>query len=359
MIQKATWWLLKKVWRVCFTLVKWAVTAVLVVEISSFLIISISNYILYGHVREGSRAVYDPYTLFLQSPPIRPTIGNADIAADGSTRTIWMFGGSTMRGATDDDARTIPSFLTVKLNGGGQHFRVLNFGINSFNSLLEIKYLEKALIEQLPRPDLIVFYDGANDTKYFVEHRTPDGHYGYRRVRALIEDYYGSWLGLLKPVNAAINASFTRELYDKLNQVFFPLDPVSTELAGMVDTVERRYDFADKLAQGFGAKFLVIWQPMLWTEGCPVNPAVAEGERTVLINSDRMSSMRHNFTVTYSAIAQRLANKPYFINFATTLCGRDRPLYQPDGVHLTDDGRRAEAEFIGKLLLERYFSPAK
>jgi len=172
------------------TLLKWLLIGVFGVELCSFLIISISNVILYGHLREGSRAVYDPYTLFLQTPAVRPTAGNSISPDTSKNRTIWMFGGSTMRGATDDDSRTIPSFLAKYLNEGGRdlHFEVVNFGTNSFNSLLEIKYLEKALIEKVPRPDLIVFYDGANDTKYFVEHRTADGHYGYRRVRATMGD---------------------------------------------------------------------------------------------------------------------------------------------------------------------------
>lgn len=339
-------------------LLKWLLIGVLCIELCSFLIISISNVILYGHLREGSRAVYDPYTLFLQSPAVRPTAGNSTSPDAAKNRTIWMFGGSTMRGATDDDARTIPSFLAKYLNSGesGLHFHVVNFGINSFNSLLEIKYLEKALIEQVPRPDLIIFYDGANDTKYFVEHRTADGHYGYRRVRALIEGYYGSWFGLFKPLNAAIQASFTRELYDKLNQVEFSLDAASPELSTMVAKTAQRYDFAERLAQGFGAKFLLVWQPMLWTEGCPVSPAVAERERTLLINSDRLAPMRRNFTVAYSALADRLAGKSYFANMSTAVCGRNVPSYQPDGVHMTDDGRRAMAEAIGKLASERFFA---
>jgi hypothetical protein len=224
----------------------------------------------------------------------------------------------------------------LNANGRGLHFQVVNFGINSFNSLFETKYLEKALIEQAVRPDLIVFYDGANDTKYFVEHRTADGHYGYRRVRALIEGYYASWFGLLKPVNAAIQASFTRELYDKLNQVAFPLDPSGADLRTMVDKTVQRYDFASRLAEGFGAKFALVWQPMLWTEGCAVSPAVADGERTVLINSDRLAAMRRNFTAAYSAIGGGLAGKPYFTSFSAALCGRSVPFYQADGVHLTD-----------------------
>lgn len=336
-------------------LLKWLLIGVACIEVCSFLIISISNLILYGHVREGSRAVYDPYTLFLQNPAVRPTTGNASSPVAGDNRTIWMFGGSTMRGATDYDSRTIASYLATYLNSGdrGLRFQVVNFGINSFNSLLEVKYLEKALIEMPSRPDLIIFYDGANDTKYFIEHRTADGHYGYRRVRALIEGYYGSWIGLFKPITAAIQASFTRELYDKLHQVALPLPPDSPELRVMVEKAEQRYDFIEKLAHGFDSQFLMVWQPMLWTEGCRVSPEVSAAERTVLINSDRLAEMRRNFATTYRALAERLSGKPYFVNMSTAVCGRSVPAYQPDGVHMTDDGRRAVAIAIGDIIARR------
>jgi lysophospholipase L1-like esterase len=65
--------------------------------------------------------------------------------------------------------------------------------------------------------------------------------------------------------------------------------------------------------------------------------------------------MRQNFTVAYSALAGRLTERSYYASFSTVMCGRDKPLYQPDGVHLNDDGRRTIAEAMGKLVNERYF----
>jgi hypothetical protein len=351
----------KRLLRSAVALIKWAIILVLGIELLSFVIVSASNFVVYGQLREGSRAVYDPYTLFLQTPAIRPTANNALSADAGKNRTIWMFGGSTMRGATDDDAATIPSFVAQQLNlsADGLRFTVVNFGIDSFNSLLETKYLEKALIENVPRPDIVVFYDGANDAKYFVEHRTADGHHGYRRVQALIESYYRSWFGLLKPINAAVYASFTRELYDRLNQVAFPLDPAAPELQRMIDRAEQRYDFVDRLVAALGARFVLVWQPMLWTEGCAVDPKVAQGEKTALIDSDRLEVMRRNFTIVYRALAERMSGKPYYTSFAGALCGRTQPLYRPDGVHLQDEGRRTVAIAMSRMLSERFFERGK
>ncbi len=89
---------------------------------------------------------------------------------------------------------------------------------------METKYLQKLLIENHP-PSLIVFYDGANDCVYFAQHRNPYGHQGYERVRGMIEDYHRSLFGLLKPLNAAMWSSFTREIYDKMREGVIHIAP--------------------------------------------------------------------------------------------------------------------------------------
>lgn len=349
---------LAKIARLTGTLFKWLLIGVLGLELCSFLIIAGSNYIIYGHVREGSRAHYDPYTLFLQSPEIRPTAHNSVSPQPGKNRRIWMFGGSTMRGATRHDDRTIASFVSAYLNahGNGLHFTVVNFGTNSFNSLLESKYLEKALIEHRPLPDLIVFYDGANDSAYFAQYRTADAHYGYRRVSSLIDGYYRSWLGIFKPITTAIYSSFTRELYNKLHQVALPLDPNSPALQEMAIKTAQRYDFIERLAAGFGAKFALVWQPIRWTEDCTPPPAIARKEEAGIFNSAALKTVRGNFTTAYSAIGKAVSGRPYYTSFATVLCNRTTPSYKADGVHLNDDGRRAAGGAIGKMLLERFFT---
>lgn len=348
-----TW---KRLLRWTVSTAKWLIVAALCVEAFSFAAVSITNVIVYGHPREGSRAIYDPYTLFLQSRRVRPTAHNTKGPERARNRTVWVFGGSTIRGATRVDARTIPSFLSAYLNarGTGDRFTVVNFGTNSFNSLLETKYLQKLLISEPAPPDVIVFYDGANDAKYFIEHRTPDAHYGYRRTRALIESYYHSWIGLLKPLNAAFYSSFTKELYDRLNQAVIPLSPRSPALARMAERTEKRYDYVAKVSAAFGARFILFWQPMRWVEDCAVPAGVTEREGDLVAGSVA-ATMKRNFTVAYTAIADRLRDKPYFVSLRRLFCKRTAPAYSRDGVHLVDAGRRIAAEEIGRIVVGRFF----
>jgi lysophospholipase L1-like esterase len=266
-----------------------------------------------------------------------------------------MLGGSTTRGSTDHDNRTIPSFLARDLNRPGRPpVRVRNFGENSYNSLMEAKYLQKLLIENRGRaPDLVIFLDGANECSYYAQYRTPYGHHGYRRIRGLVESYYQSFFGLLKPLNAALYASFTKELYDKLMETAVPLAPDSKDLEELAALTAQRYEHVQRLAACYGARFLLFWQPALWVETDPVAPEVKAKEKSLAALGDRFLSVRHNFTVIYEALAQRLEGQPYFVNFRNVLCRRTEPVYKPDGVHLLDAGRELVAGEISKVLAER------
>lgn len=260
-------------------IVKWLIILVVSVEILSFAIISVSNFIIYGHIREGSRALYDAYSLFRSSEGVRETV-NVCPQEGKETRVIWMFGGSTTRGDTAAEAGTIPSLLARRVNELDQDtcWSVVNFGENSYNSLLEVQYFQKQLIRHDRYPDIVLFYDGANDSVYFAQHRTTEGHHGYRRTSGLIESYYRSFFGVFKALNAAFYASFTKELYDKLMQVQVSIDPQSPALQKHVEQVTRRYNFVNKVAACYGAHFLVFWQPAQWVETQEVLVEVREKE---------------------------------------------------------------------------------
>jgi hypothetical protein len=342
---------MKRFWRDTFTLLKWVVAAVILVEIFSFLVIEASNYWIYGQLRDGDPVRYDPYALFVREGGPRPTYNNP-AGGPKNCRILWLFGGSTMAGATDYDDRTLPSFLAAELNRKEPRWPayLTNFGEPGFNSLLETKYLQKALIETRPLPQVIIFYDGANDCAYFAQDRTPYAHHGYWQLRGLVESYHHSFFGLLKPLNAALYSSFTKEFYDKIEQGLVPLKPDSPVLRQMVDDTEKRYDYNARVAAAFGARFLLFWQPCWWVESGGVAPEVRAREHLL---AGRRSTLRHNFEVTYDALEARLKDKPYFINFRNVLCSRKQPLYQEDGIHLEDAGRVLVARRMGAVLKER------
>ena len=344
--------------RIPLSIIKWLVVTTILLEVLCFIVVTISNYAVYGSPFEGSRARYDAHTLFLQDIAPRPTKYEKPINSPNARYVIWMFGGSTMRGSTSDDGKTIPAFVAKGMNSGREsiHYTVINFGINSFNSLLETKYLQKLLIEETEKPDLIIFYDGANDCSYFAQYRTPYGHHGYRRVRALIESYRNSFFGLFKALNAALQASFCRELYDKLRQVAVPIKADDPVLKAFVDLTEKRYDHISKLAGCYGAEFIMIWQPAYWVETGSVSSSVHEQEKKYMLNVKKFPFFEHNFTTVYNALESRLCPKPYGISFRNILRARKEPVYKADGVHLNDRGRQEAGTALVRLLKARQLS---
>jgi hypothetical protein len=346
---------LRKILHLCAVMFKWVVLGVIGVEVLCFLVITVTNFVLWGHAREGSRAVYDPYTLFLQAHGVRDTVYNESSPDREKNVVIWCLGGSTMRGATMDDAKTIPSQLVKRLNAdnSGLRFSAVNFGMNSFNSLLETKYLQKLLIERTDRPDIVIFYDGANDATYFAEHQNVFGHYGYRKTRAIIESYYWSPFGLLKPLNAALYTSFTYELYSKVREALVATKPSADVLRNLVNETDKRYEYVNKVASCYGAQFILFWQPMVWIEKCNVPQNVQEKEKGFFVNSQRLDTLRQNFGVPYTALFKGLKAKPYLVDFRNVLCGRTKAAYQADGVHLTDYGRQIVGERMARVIQER------
>ncbi len=316
----------------------------------------IHNYLLYGTLWGHIPVRYDPDALFLMLAENPPSKFNSVSSDPRLNRTIWMFGGSTVRGHADkDENKTLPALVAMFLNAEARpyHFTVVNLGEYGFNSVLESRYLQKALIDNRSGPDIVVFYDGGNEAFQFVEYRQPRGHIGYRRLKAFIESYRSSWFGLLKPVNAAVHASFTKELYDKLNLFFYPVEPDSPALKQMVSSAVKRYDHVARVAQCYGSQFILIWQPMLWVEKCESPKEVKALERNAFLDTEKFVGMKASVNATYEALENVLQHKPYFVSLRDALCNRTVPAYWPDGIHLRYKGNGVIAHQIAKILKRR------
>jgi len=327
-------------------------------EILCFLIITLSLYFIYGQIREGEPVRYDPYAIYINLRGERPTANNASVDA-GKVTNIWMFGGSTTRGISLDDGETLPSFVSQQLNQVSPVMpaEVVNFGVDGFNALMEVKYLQKALIERPQPPQIITFYDGDNDCAYFAQYRTPYAHQGYRQLRGLVESYHRSFFGLFKSLNAAWYTSYVRELYDKMREGVFAVEPNDPAFKEYLDQCVRRYDYVDKVARCFGASFALFWQPCWWVETAKVAPGVqAEEKKTIILN--KHWAMEKNYILIYNALADRLRDKPYFVDLRNILCSRQKPVYESDGMHLNPTGDRMVAAYISDFLKKKFGSAA-
>jgi hypothetical protein len=76
---------------------------------------------------------------------------------------IWTFGGSTMFGEGQRDDYTIASWLARTAWADGIPLEVINFGQLGDPLWIEVRRLEEALGTTSDQPDLVIFYDGANE----------------------------------------------------------------------------------------------------------------------------------------------------------------------------------------------------
>src|SRR3954451_8179244 len=75
-----------------------------------------------------------------------------------------MFGGSTLCGIGARDHYTIPSFLSKMLTQAfPERIRVTNYGTTGFVNTQEMILLIREL-QRGCRPQIVIFYDGYNDT---------------------------------------------------------------------------------------------------------------------------------------------------------------------------------------------------
>lgn len=346
---------MKKLVGTLLTWLKWIILALVLVEFMCFLLITVSNMIMFGSIWKGSVVSYDPYAEFLNLKGVQPTAYNPPPGEAEKAKHIWILGGSTTRCEKVPYDQSISSVLAQRLNGPGrqQAVAVTNFGENTFNSVLEVKYLQKLLMESPRPPDLVIFYDGVNDCIYFNEYRNPHAHYAYRRAQGSIESYRSWGFGLFKPITAALYNSFTLETYDRLRQAVAPLRPDDPELSEECRAVQRRYAHARRMAAAYGAKFLVFWQPIIWMETGTVDQEVKNREAKLAIMKHKFYLFKQNFATVYQTIGAHLKDEPYFINFRNVLCSRPERVYDPDGVHLNAIGNRMVAEAMAAVLRER------
>jgi hypothetical protein len=125
----------------------------------------------YYKEHSSTRMNWSPY-VYWRRAPYRGRLVNVDdhglrvtvpTTSAPSALKIFMFGGSTMWGTGARDEFTIPSLVARDLERSGVVAAVLNFGESGYVSTQQRIALELELMRG-KRPDLVIFYDGINDT---------------------------------------------------------------------------------------------------------------------------------------------------------------------------------------------------
>lgn len=284
----------------------------------------------YVNVRDRVRASYEP--------PLAPGQEPLD---------IWFFGGSSLFGFDlQRDEHTIPSEVARLAEAAGIGVRVRNYGAPGYVGYQSAMLLS-LLLSSGQRPDLVVFYDGANDvsaqlfglfTQLDIVAQPTELHAATLRDALAESD-------LLPGLSAALPAPLE-------GTGSGPVPTLSTTAELVVEAYQQTVEVAAALGERYDVPIVHFWQPDAFSRR-PLDPAEAQRLEQLGFEGDVARGMRR----LHQAVRDLLG--PEVVDLAHALDGIDGPVLT-DSVHLNEEGGAAVAvamyDTLGPLLTEQQAS---
>jgi lysophospholipase L1-like esterase len=285
-------------------------------------------------VEKGRTLRWQPYVYWRRTPRRGQYI---NIGSDGLRKTInvsmsegssppikvFMFGGSTMWGLGAGDDSTIPSIFAEEAKNKGINCEVVNFGQYAYVSTQEVIELTLQL-QKGNIPDIVIFYDGVNDTFSGFQLSVPGlPHDEIRREKefCLLER---KELQTLAAQSVIRQLSIMRFLHGVLQKSGLRRDlvqPVSLEYEkaisdkeslsrAVVETYLNNIKLVQTLSQSYGFTPLFYWQPVIYTK-----QHLTEYERQSLELDVNYPGMKEFYLDTYGALRKSSAGLDKSVTF--------------------------------------------
>lgn len=230
--------------------------------------------------------------------------------------TVVFLGGSAMWGVGVNDENTIPAhFVDISK----QCYKAFNFGEIAYNALQNFVFLKLQMLDGLD-PDIIVSYDGVNETGKYLKELGLYSHYRESQIRNRLKGIDTTSIETLKfrnffwgPVESFINQLFekfniNRRSIDQELKSNYNVNPARTER--IVKELLDSWLSIKELAEQNDAIFVAVLQPNIAT-GNPrvdhieveINPEYYEVELTRIlypkiidmINTPDYRELKNNF----------------------------------------------------------------
>jgi hypothetical protein len=311
---------------------------------NSFLVLEYEPYYLWGVTEVRSST----YNVLPDWGGIRKTV-NVAKEAPARRLKVFMLGGSTAFSARVPDRCTIASYLSASLNERFEavEFSVSNLGRGGFVSDQEIVLLTQMLTAG-EVPDLVIFYDGVNETINKVCQGIP--HYQYDRFlaigmagteeRGLLEalldcDYVGKAARLIagRPTDKA--------------HYFTDRETLSANARQMADRYRRNMAFVGKLGEAYGFQAVFLWQPNLFTTG----KAPTDEEADILQNDAKSAVWRPGFEVAHQVVKETMLDEEGFYDLCDVLDPIEECIFF-DLCHVSSIANQAIGDRIADVLVE-------
>ena len=273
---------------------------------------------------------------------------NPEFAPGDRPLEVFVFGGSTVWGTGSRDRGTIPSALSRALNAADCRARVTNYGQSAWTSLQGIVRL-MLLLREGKHPDLVIVYDGVNDTYGAYQSGVPGTNQNVAEMEAILHDKRSSFehfrhglSGLLREhsmiyrairggadlARAAINP------HTRFRETGASMSPADLEKLseGIVAEYWRNQDILDRLAASYGIRVLRFWQPSAYAQNW-------QGAAAVDLRATD-TALRD----LYRSVSARLPDDPSrrFTNLSQLFAGQEDSVFV-DFVHISEEGNAVVA----------------
>jgi len=271
---------------------------------------------------------------------------------DPSAYTIWIFGGSTMLGQGAPDWFTIPSLLADFYQKAGRPACVANYGELGWVNTKETIELILKLKEETRKPNLVIFYDGINDTSIALGGDPFDTHLNFDRIKQKFEKDTqrrpGSFQYLLESNTARVLIGIGERMAERraARQPYAePLDEASWK-----NRLEISYfgnlGLVSLLAQKYGFACLFFWQPIIYAGPKPLTTE----ERRIVERTHAYYNPNGNIVKVYDFIHDQ--TRPRFFDIAEVFSNVRETLYV-DPWHVGPRGNFLVAERMYEILRQQ------
>jgi len=305
---------------------------------------------------KASRQVYDykPFTIW-RSHPFHGEAVNIDedglrrtyhSHCDGNQYTIWMFGGSTMRGNGSPDWGTIPSQLAEMFEKAGQPVCVRNFGEGAWVSTQEVTQLMLALKAETHKPNFVIFYDGANDTYVPYQTGKSDVHMNFSAIKRQFEGQralrQGSFGYLLQTNTVQLIFSLSARAAQRAGDRPIPTNDVDGLAHRTVTNYFANMDVVHGLAREYSFDYAFFWQPVLFASHKPPT-----GDEAQIRSAKSQAHLADWCPRVYELVAQQ--KHAHFYNLSDSLDQLQDKLFL-DWCHIVMQGNHVIAERMFKVV---------
>ncbi len=249
---------------------------------------------------------------------------------------VYFFGGSTIWGTGVPDAATVPSRFAARAG-----FHSENFGEPGYTAHQSLSLLIQVL-QAGHRPDLVVFYDGVNEVWVKCRSELNAGSHEreqqFRTIlrRSFLADSFSHYFAPLFAVAGNLN----RELDRTTRGEDYDCHRNPQKAQAIADNMIKDWEFARKLVEWHGGKFIGLLQPVVHFSRSPIdhleNPALIE-------------RLRPGYETVYPMLRERVARLGGNFHDLVSVVDGSEAVYT-DFCHLTPAGNARVAERIAEII---------